>query len=162
MSRVIRHAYSDHVVVGLMFELPERTKQSQRDEVDINNIMAKFQRTGAIDHRNRFQPQYGEVPVVGFQEAMQIVTNAESMFLALPSSLRKKFANDPAEFLAFVQDPANLDEMVELGLAEQPVLTQEDVLQPGGEDPPRDAAGAAAGGDSAGGESGDGGGDNSP
>ena len=39
------------------------------------------------------------------------------MFADLPSSIRTKFNNDPAQYLDFVQDPEKLEEMRELGLA---------------------------------------------
>ena len=36
-----------------------RTKQSFQKECDINAIMAKYQKTGAITHFNKHQQQYG-------------------------------------------------------------------------------------------------------
>lgn len=41
-------------------------------------------------------------------------------FMTLPASVRERFANDPGEFLKFAEDPANLDEMVDMGLATYP------------------------------------------
>lgn len=96
-----------------------RTKQSFAAECDINNIMSKFQKTGAIQHLSRYAPQYGEISSRDFKESMDIVTAANSMFADLPSSLRERFANDPSKFLEFVGDRRNVDEMIELGLAER-------------------------------------------
>ena len=36
------------------------TKQSFKDECDINKIMAKFQKTGALNHYAKHAPQYGD------------------------------------------------------------------------------------------------------
>ena len=93
------------------------TKQSFKDECNINKIMARFQRTGAIDHYAKHGPQYSDITSGNLHSAMNIISDAESMFEELPSSVRKKFQNDPAQFLDFVQDPNNLEEMRELGLA---------------------------------------------
>lgn len=92
------------------------TKQSFRDECDINNIMAKYQKTGAVAHTNRHAGEYGFASSHDFAESMRIVTTANEMFADLPSSIRSKFANSPENFLGFVQDPANREEMAKMGL----------------------------------------------
>lgn len=94
-----------------------RTKQSFRDECDINRIMAKFIKTGSIDHLRKHGGSYGDATSVDFHEAMNVITSAEQMFGELPSAIRVRFNDDPAEFLDFVGDDANLEEMRDLGLA---------------------------------------------
>lgn len=113
-------AYSEKKKVVVNFPEKGLTKQNFKKECDINHIMAKFQKTGAIEHRNAYQGQYGDIPAITFHEAMNLVLDAQEQFMSLPSSLRKRFSNDPAEYLDFVQDSANLDEMVKLGLANAP------------------------------------------
>ncbi len=49
----IRSIYSTRARVQLEFAKTGRTKQSMRDECDINLIMKKYQKTGAIAHVNR-------------------------------------------------------------------------------------------------------------
>lgn len=93
------------------------TKQSFKDECDINKIMARFQKTGALTHYASNAPHYGDATDVQLADAMNLVANAENMFAELPSSIRKRFKNDPGRFLNFVQDPKNLEEMQKLGLA---------------------------------------------
>lgn len=51
-----------------------------------------------------------------FQEAMFIVAQGKSMFEELPGEIRKRFSNDPAQFLGFVQNPDNMDEMARMGI----------------------------------------------
>jgi len=93
-----------------------RTKQSHKDECDVNQIMARFQRTGAITHFNKHAAHYEDMTGFDYTTAMQQVAEAQSMFNELPSSLRDRFQHDPANFLNFVQDPANAPEARELGL----------------------------------------------
>jgi len=92
-------------------------KQEFKDDADLNSIMRKFQKTGSIDHVKNHQPQYGESTPQTLHEALNVVKRADSMFADLPSSVRNKFHNKPEAFLEFVQDPANLQEAQELGLA---------------------------------------------
>lgn len=93
-------------------------KQGFKTQCDINFIMSQFQRTGAITHFNTRAPSYGYAEAVDFREALEIVKTGQEVFAALPSSLRARFENDPAQFLEFVQNPANADEMAQLGLRE--------------------------------------------
>lgn len=94
-----------------------RTKQSFKDESDINNIVAKYQKTGAMAHVNQHGPEYGFATSHDFSSAMRLITQAQNMFNGLPSTIRNRFNNNPGEFLDFVQDANNHDEMLELGLA---------------------------------------------
>lgn len=97
-----------------------RTKQSMKDETDINLIMAKYQKTGMVNFVNKNQGEYLDVPNIDFHEAMNAIKDANNMFGDMPSTIRKRFNNDPGEFLDFVHDPANVDEIYEMGLAERP------------------------------------------
>ncbi len=79
--------------------------------------MAKYQKTGAIEHVNKHQASYGYATSDDFQTSLEIVARGRDMFNELPSSIRTKFENDPAKFLDFVQNEENLQEMQEMGLA---------------------------------------------
>ncbi len=93
-----------------------RTKQSFAEQCEINNIMARHQKTGALTHINQHQAQYGFATSNDFTESMRIVKTAQDMFNALPSNIRTRCGNDPGNFLEFVQDPENIEEMQKLGL----------------------------------------------
>jgi len=95
------------------------THQSHQRECDINNIMAKWQKTGVIEHQSQYQGQYGDFTEMpgDFQEAQNQVLMAQEMFMTLPSSVRNRFHNDPGAFLDFANNPENGAEMVKLGLA---------------------------------------------
>lgn len=92
------------------------TKQSFKDECDINNVMKRFERTGAIEHLAKYGPQYADVMPVDFQQAMNTVALANSMWEELPVSVKQRVGS-PEGFLEFVNDPGNGQELVELGLA---------------------------------------------
>jgi len=117
MKHIIRTAYGKKQRSGIKFTGPSLTKQSFTKECDINNILKKYQKTGAIDHVNKNEASYGYATSDDFTASMAIVAKGQSMFEELPSTIRTKFENDPAKFLDFVQDENNLKEMQELGLA---------------------------------------------
>lgn len=104
------------------------TEQAHVKEVNINNIIKKhgmdlIQKTSILQSKDF---QFDDVTGNDFQEAMFKVTKAQETFDSMPSQIRKEFENSPAKFMDFVQNPDNIDRMVELGLAqrlpqEQPV-----------------------------------------
>jgi len=105
-----------------------RTKQAHLDECDINKIMSRYNKTGILDFVTKHAPCYGDATAGDYQSSMQIVATAQSMFHELPSAIRDRFQNSPAQFLDFLDDPANLSEMHSLGL-----------LRPDYQPPPTDA-----------------------
>ena len=78
---------------GITFTDKSLTKQSFTKECDINTILAKYQKTGAIDHVNKHEAQYGFATSDTFTESMQIVAKGNTMFEELPSSIRTKSIN---------------------------------------------------------------------
>lgn len=144
-SAPMRSIYSPKLRVQLVCrEGSGRTRQSFKAECDINNIMARFQRSGVLDFVNKREPQYMDCTGVQFQAAMDLVAGAQSMFQELPSSIRNRFDNDPAAFLDFVQDPENAQELVDMGLAKARP-SQEAPQAPEAPAAPQIARGAAPG-----------------
>lgn len=109
-------AYGPKTKVLITFTTAGRTKQSFKDETDINQIMARFIRTGALEFTNKHEPRYGDTTGINFQACMDVITSAQNMFKDMPSKIRNRFDNDPAKFLDFVNDPENTEEGVKLGL----------------------------------------------
>lgn len=108
--------------VATVFEKASRTKRSFRNECDINLIMAKYERSGLIEHAKAYPGSYGDFTAIqDYDESLRQVMAAQESFNALPSRIRSRFENDPGQFVAFVSDPANLDEMRSMGLA-KPVV----------------------------------------
>ena len=105
-----------------------RTKQAFKQECDINHIMKKFKKVAGSEFLNQYQGylggQFGDFSeVVDYRTALDQINRSKAVFEALPSVLRKRFDNDPAKFLDFVQDPNNSKELVEMGLA----VSKEDI-----------------------------------
>lgn len=108
--------------VSVSFEgQKSRTKQSMKDECDINLILKKFIKTGAINHFAKHAGAYLDVPAQDYRECLEILDKAQSMFQDLPAELRRKFGDDPAVFLEFVQDEKNIPQMREMGLTNNPL-----------------------------------------
>lgn len=98
---------------------PGMTQGQFKDECDIKRIVGRYQRTGVLP---QFKPggRYGDFSEVGdYMEALGRVELARAAFASLSSDVRKRFRNDPGELVAFLQDPANRDEAVKLGLVEE-------------------------------------------
>jgi len=114
---------------GLTFEGPTRTQQQFKEEADINNIIAKARVTGYLTDplkpgTNR--PAYGDFSSVPeYHSAQTIIAQANQAFGQMPSDLRKRFNNNPAELLAFLDDTRNLDEAVRLGIIVDPTLNKQ-------------------------------------
>lgn len=95
------------------------TKQSFKDECDINNILRRYDRDGLLTHVQNTAPTFGVfVDTPTYQDALNAVIAAQDAFAGLPSSIRKRFDNDPQAYVDFCSDPANYDEAVALGLAQ--------------------------------------------
>lgn len=101
---------------------PTRTQQQFKDKVNINSIMAKYRRTGLLDHVRQQPGIYADLTQLpDYQTAMQTVLDAQTTFNTLPSELRTRFANDPSNLINFLSDDKNYDEAVKLGLVEQKI-----------------------------------------
>lgn len=97
---------------------PSLTEQSHKDSCDINKILERYARTGELPTMINSDPRWGDfTDVPSYQKALEIVGHAQDQFESLDAPIRKRFGNDPQEFLAFASDPKNLPEMVKLGLA---------------------------------------------
>lgn len=94
------------------------TDQSQADDCDVNRILARYQKTGVLEHLNRFEGSYGDFLDVpsDYQSAIEQVRAADLAFADLPSTVRRRFGNSVSDFLHFVSDAGNVDEMRTLGL----------------------------------------------
>lgn len=87
---------------------PSRTKQSFKDECDINKIMAKYRRTGLVTHLARGVPRFADVSEVGsYREAVERVRAGEAHFRALPAAVREAFDNSAAAYVEWLSDPTN-------------------------------------------------------
>lgn len=107
---------------GELIKEPSMTKQSFKEECDINNIVRKFEATGQIDHINQAAAQgaYMDLPSgLDLQAGLDMIRQAELAFGALPADVRAEFDNDPVKFVDAFNDPteAQQERFIKLGLA---------------------------------------------
>lgn len=117
------------------------TEQHHKDSCDLHKLVSRF----GTQHISRFLPEYSdklvEVPVEDLQSAMNTVLRAEQSFMTLDPSVRKRFHNNSVEFFDFFNNPANIQELQDLGLVtiRQPAVspsetpTAEPVVKPDSE-----------------------------
>ncbi|AXH77488.1 MAG: internal scaffolding protein [Microviridae sp.] len=98
---------------------PSLTQQHFQEECDINYILRKYAATGILD--NIGPGQYLDLDEsFDFHEAQNKLIQIDDTFAQLPSRLREHFQNDAFAFVEFVQNPANKDEGIRLGIFNQP------------------------------------------
>ena len=100
------------------------TRQEFAAEADINNLVRRYQETGSfydpLVSATR-QPQFGDFTSVGdYMDAYNKLIAAQQSFDSLPSAVRDRFSNDPAQLIAFLGDSKNREEAVRLGLVPPP------------------------------------------
>jgi len=110
-------AYGPKVDSGFECVGPSMTKQSDKDDCDINKIMAKYVSNGVLTHVSKYQGSYTDLgDGVTYHDALNTIIAADAAFDSLPSAIRNRFDNDPAKFLDFVSDDKNKPEMAKMGL----------------------------------------------
>lgn len=121
--------YRERKRVSISFPPGTRVKQSFADECDINQILAKYKKTGVIDHVSK-NAQYVDCPTgLDFHDAQNLILQAQSTFDELPAHVRKEFNNDPTRFLTFVENPDNLKRMAELGILTEPEIVPGPIVE---------------------------------
>jgi len=114
---LIKSTYSQKQRVSISFPADSpHTKQEFKDECDINILMSRYQSTGQLPIINERAPQYLDVTGIDYQTLMEFVAGANTLFNELPSRIRERFSNDPAQFLDFCSNENNRPEMAEMGL----------------------------------------------
>lgn len=129
---------------GLSCPEPTLTQQNGKDEADINFLVERY--------TIHDMPQLTLPPLQGdftnaptMQEALNLMVEANRSFMQLPAKIRSRFANDPAEFVAFCSDEANRDEMRRMGLwSQEAVQAFQEKARLEAEARAKDAADAAA------------------
>lgn len=121
--------YSRYVLPPKVLEdnaIPSKTQQHFKDECDINMIIARSMKTGSLTDPTRpatALPMYGDFSsVADFHSAQNIIAEANQAFEQMSSAVRKRFNNNPAELLAFLEVESNRDEAIALGLVNANVI----------------------------------------
>lgn len=94
-----------------------RAKQGFRDDCDVNLIVKRHAQTGQLTHVNTRQPTYGDFTAeTDLRSAIELVSQAEREFMALPASVRALCDNDPATFLHAMASEEGVHALAAAGL----------------------------------------------
>lgn len=131
------------------YVLHGRTKQSQKDECDINKLLERSAKHGALSHLEKYQPFYGDFSGYDFETHIKNIARGNTIFEELPAEVKKEFDQSAQKFFEFVTKPENADKLPQLLPA---IAKQGDYFPPIGVTPslpaeqgPRGAQGAASG-----------------
>lgn len=94
-----------------------RTKQSGKDDCDINLMVKRHASTGLWDHVSPRAPTFGDFS--GSREladAIEQVDLAEALFAELPAEVRRLCDNNPVNLLSGLADPESYEMLVKAGL----------------------------------------------
>lgn len=117
---------------------PSLTIQGPAAEADINYIAKAYGLTASGKlpvPAEAFDPRYygdmSEAPR-DLQSALELVRDAEKKFSMLPAEVRNRFNHNPAALWSFVQDPANREEAIKLGIMREapPIVTNPPIEVP--------------------------------
>lgn len=143
MSQKIKERPDGSLRVQTVNKLPDMTKQSFKDDCDINLIIDRYDNSGIVTHLNHVEAQYGDVTQLqDYQQALDTIHAVEDYFNALPAQTRAVFENSPATFLDYANDPDKREKLAELGLIEGPTPSDSAPATP-----PASVGGATGGAD---------------
>ncbi|QXP08164.1 MAG: internal scaffolding protein [Arizlama microvirus] len=122
METVVQDYFNRKRPKGITFTKgSSQTQQHFSNEVNINQIMDRYKKTGYLINPNtklHRQAMQGDFTSVDFRLAQDAIIAAKLAFNAFPAKTRKQFNNDPAEMLAFAENPENFEACVKLGIFE--------------------------------------------
>lgn len=116
------HSYFDPPPsVPYFSDKPSMTEQQFKDDTDINVMISRFGNSAFVSDPllsiSGSKPSFGDFSdPVSYHDALNILNDAQEQFSVLPAKIRARFGNNPQEMLSFLNDPANMDEAVKLGL----------------------------------------------
>jgi len=112
--------FNNPPAVGYKKARPTGVQQHFKEQCNINDIMARFKKTGVLPVVQTL-PIYGDFTTVeSFQSAVDRIKTAENIFKSLPARIRDRFNNNPGDLIAFIQDEKNREEAIELGFIAPP------------------------------------------
>lgn len=110
---------------GLNCKMPSLARQSEQEGCDIN-IMLRRYGVIPVPAPSANVGLYGDFSEVGdYLDAQMRLKTAREQFESLPSQVRERFRNNPAEFLTFIADKSNKAQAQAWGLlkdVDKPVL----------------------------------------
>ena len=96
------------------------TVQADKKMCCINNIMAKYQKTGQLPNFPIKKEMYGDfTQTPTFLEAHARVKEVETFFKTLPAEVRNAMDNKPENLVNFLADPVNKELLEKHGVLEK-------------------------------------------
>ncbi len=103
-----------------------RTKQSFKDECDINNILDRYTRTGILEVKNLQTPLHQDNTIVDdLKTSLDLVNSARAAFDGIDAHIRAAASNDPVTFLKMLEDRNGRELLEAAGLQFETTEAQE-------------------------------------
>lgn len=123
----VRSKFSDRVAVIAPEGGESRTQQHFKDEVNINNIIKRYNKTGVISHVQRAQARYGDfTQMADYCENLDMVAKAQQGFEQLPAEVRNHpgIKNSLGNFMEFMKKAENKEQLQKWGFvkADEPKI----------------------------------------
>jgi phage internal scaffolding protein len=113
-------AYGPKLKLATINDKPSMTKQSLKDDADVNKIIKRYNKTGVLPNMNKLEAIYGEITSQDLQDALNKVDQSYEAFQEVPADIRAQFSNDAGAFIDYATNPANIDQMRAWKLAPTP------------------------------------------
>lgn len=126
-----RTNYDRDIPEGEVFTEPSRTKQSELEASDINNVMSRYalQQRALMNPREFLTGDFSELQ--SYQEDLDRLSSARARFDALPVDIRRRFDYNPQSLIDFILNPDNKEECIAYGFVSKPdIPTNPVVVQP--------------------------------
>ncbi len=117
----VRSAY-DGSVVSVKAEQggPSEVREAFKDEADINNIVARYQKTGQMP-LNADEARFGDVSDFrDYKAALDFVREARDNLRDMPEEARGQYQADPDGFIEALEEATTRDDLVALGIVVDP------------------------------------------
>lgn len=107
---------------SITFTMQSMTEQYHRSEVDINSIIARYNKTGVFGSPSQLREVvFGDFSACTDRLEYEItVSKAKQEFLKLPSNVRSAFNNDPYQMLKELDSGDHLQKFIDLGIVKKP------------------------------------------
>ncbi len=96
------------------YKLHGKTKQSQKDECDINKLLDRAAREGGLSHLQKYEAKYEDYSNYDFEEHTNKIAEMATCFENLPADIKREFNQSPDEFFEFVTQPENVGHLPRL------------------------------------------------
>lgn len=108
VQRPATRTYFDRVPVTIKEFGPSMTEQTHARACDINSILARYKKTGLIEHMAKYEPQYGDISECDFKKSMDVVAAVKSEYHELPAYVRAELGS-PEAYLEAVSTDEGLE-----------------------------------------------------